>query len=840
MSEHVDKQSDSSYEVRIGVQPTLFIALGGTGMEIVHRLRRRILERDWGTAGNPVHLASIEEFPLAEFIYYDMDERASISGQKVASADPSTNLVRFAAHEKLIRRLDLDKYFKSEDTLDRYPNISSWFPISGKTMCELNINMNYAPGSIRAFSRLYFFDNYHELKAMIQSKIDSLMAGTFNRGKLDHLGLKTEQDSLRVVVIASSSGDTGSGSFLDMGYLVKCLVNRATRGAAFIDLYLMLPSGHSFASRDRCFANTYAALMELETCIGHGIRLLKGWSEREEINFIPEKPYDNVFLFDAFNTAKKENTTLVDAFNMMADVLIDEYIRDEFACFKRTVKIKHAQYKVGYYQPPFPEEFGKMMIRYSRAYSTFGQSSIDMETIMRTYETSICEGHDNVLLDTLEKMPQQNRVSLFQNCLATALPWVKSEMGGKLIPNSNQIMCVIGTKDARLFEKKFGHELGASIPANSEMKSRDICFYETSTPGKLTCYVEISGVPLDALSRLHEWRESYNKERHNVPVHIHRDNTLFVHPLVLTTRELADRASDFRLFLLAVMLRILTRRPYGNGMLGQYLFDFDHDDRRNFGNERAIRMDGIPAAYRPHLEEIVRDRLGMCDPSQLMALSILANIIGRVTYAPKTGRDQNYMEYLIPSFPHIIALKLSEELEMSARRKGLDEDRIRSIENRFVDWDALSASLDAWTEEIPGSAEDAYPWEVQAPDDSVPNRLKRRVKREFLDSGWIYRMVSPPEKSSAHIQTDVGQREADNIWWAAIDGQKCGPLGEDGLIKLISEGKMVISTKVWRKGMSGWTSAGEVEDVATLFDLPSSLDDDAPPPLPWYKPFSGG
>jgi len=59
----------------------------------------------------------------------------------------------------------------------------------------------------------------------------------------------------------------------------------------------------------------------------------------------------------------------------------------------------------------------------------------------------------------------------------------------------------------------------------------------------------------------------------------------------------------------------------------------------------------------------------------------------------------------------------------------------------------------------------------------------------------------------------------------AIDGQQSGPLDMPALRQHIQSGKLTRETLVWRQGMTGWTAAGQVEELANLFGA-------VPPPLP--------
>jgi hypothetical protein len=87
------------------ILPTLFIALGCSGAEIVLRLRRRILTHDWGYDDRAISLDSIDEFPLAQFIHCDL------TNDSLMLAGPE----QFSDHEKFINNFYLNKYFRRND-----------------------------------------------------------------------------------------------------------------------------------------------------------------------------------------------------------------------------------------------------------------------------------------------------------------------------------------------------------------------------------------------------------------------------------------------------------------------------------------------------------------------------------------------------------------------------------------------------------------------------------------------------------------------------------------------------------------------------------------------------
>ena len=60
------KPADSRKDEKlVKLRPTLFVAIGGTGMEVLMRLRRRTLNALWGSG---VRVESLADFPVAQFV----------------------------------------------------------------------------------------------------------------------------------------------------------------------------------------------------------------------------------------------------------------------------------------------------------------------------------------------------------------------------------------------------------------------------------------------------------------------------------------------------------------------------------------------------------------------------------------------------------------------------------------------------------------------------------------------------------------------------------------------------------------------------------------------------
>ena len=63
----------------------------------------------------------------------------------------------------------------------------------------------------------------------------------------------------------------------------------------------------------------------------------------------------------------------------------------------------------------------------------------------------------------------------------------------------------------------------------------------------------------------------------------------------------------------------------------------------------------------------------------------------------------------------------------------------------------------------------------------------------------------------------MARRKHLHAWHYEGDGQKLGPIAEDDLIDLISNGAIQASTAVWRQGMDEWLAASTTE-LAKHFD----------------------
>ena len=408
MADDADKAKGASFQPSKLVRPTLYIGVGGTGGQVLMRLRRRILAEPWGE--NRSRIDTITDFPPAHFLHIDLDQRVLTGTDASGDQDPLVKEVKLRPSEKVVEGLDFDNY-QHGGRLDFYPHIKDWFPLD--RLKDMKIDTSTGAGQIRAVSRLYFYDKFEQIRAATNSHLRELQAGISHQDKLQRLGMETSAER-RVVVLASAAGGTGSGAFLDVGYLAKAL-NLAPTGP--VDLILFLPSGYSGANQRATEANSYAALMELDACMSGTTRYVhprKGWGPGTEDLIPPKdaKPFDSVLLVDTKNMSDQVTNSVSDVYHMVADILFEDFMPGEFAAYKRSVDSNQKRHRMVPYAQSTGDSSGAVEL-YPRAYSSFGQCTLESPQNTERYRRHLLESQERLkTLFQIMDNPQDCKPSL--------------------------------------------------------------------------------------------------------------------------------------------------------------------------------------------------------------------------------------------------------------------------------------------------------------------------------------------------------------------------------------------------------------------------------------------
>jgi ribosomal protein L40E len=220
--------------------PTVLVGVGGTGVEVLSRVRR-LVEESYG---------SLKRFPLISFLAIDTDKDYKVSNPEAAGSP-------LQDHEKHWASVSGREVSDMMSNMSKFPWIESWFPKE----LERNIGaLEAGAGQIRACGRFAFFYNYHRIKARFNEACDRVKG--HENFMLDNYDIRVNSNSLNVFIVGSLSGGTGSGMITDLGYCLRDWLKG--QGSPLITAIVPMPNAFAAINvGDRVLANGYAALMEL-------------------------------------------------------------------------------------------------------------------------------------------------------------------------------------------------------------------------------------------------------------------------------------------------------------------------------------------------------------------------------------------------------------------------------------------------------------------------------------------------------------------------------------------------------------------------------------------------
>jgi len=364
------------------LMPTIIIGLGGTGKEVLLRIRRQFVEK----------YGSISEFPIISYLYIDTDNAPSEESGVARERDYLINEIDFQPSEKVFHPVNPSDYiYRIQDV----PHVKEWLSTTGE-IAKLG-TMNTGAGQIRPAARLAFFHNYDEIVSKLTSAKSKITdSRSINLVKEIHKIKNVNTDKINVYVITSVSGGTGSGMIMDMGFLIRSIF----RNQAVSTCYVVLPKIYQSYGKERVFANGYAALKEFEYYnLKNTFEI--SWRKNEPHTFQPGV-YDDTYIIDGENS---KNLSLSDQNNrdiykMLADTIFNDFSNSDFANYKRGVRVNLVQYK----QRLWPDDNSVTDNTYSRKYSSLGQAtiSIPVDRIIISCAYKLCEDIINYYLTYAE------------------------------------------------------------------------------------------------------------------------------------------------------------------------------------------------------------------------------------------------------------------------------------------------------------------------------------------------------------------------------------------------------------------------------------------------------
>lgn len=341
---------------QVKVTPTLILGIGGTGGEVLLRVRKRFFEK----------YGQLDNFPIVNYLWIDTDLTEKDVGARLFSEQ-----VKFAQSEKVMATIADTSRITND--LNQHPHIKAWFY---EGLNKLG-TMTEGAGQIRAYSRLGFFEHYHEIRQAIQKAGERIRNVENVKLMLDRHGMEVEgSNKFNVYVVCSIAGGTGSGMFLDVAFLIKDLF--AGQPVTSIG-FLVLP--RLFGTEvPRIFANGYAALKELEH-YSYEHRFEVEWPDRVARS-LPPPAFNYCYLIDSMNMAGKtvDNNSKSLLFNMLADNIFKDFSQGDFAGYKRGVRVNLDQFLVDEFAFRHLNDEGRTVIdqKFICRYSSLGLSTVSV------------------------------------------------------------------------------------------------------------------------------------------------------------------------------------------------------------------------------------------------------------------------------------------------------------------------------------------------------------------------------------------------------------------------------------------------------------------------------
>lgn len=362
--------------------PTILIGLGGTGKEVLLRLRRLFVEK----------YGSLSDFPILSYLYIDTDNAPSEESGIARERDLLINDIDFQPAEKIFNPVNPSDYIQK---IHDVPHIKRWLNTTGE-IGKLG-TMNTGAGQIRPAARLALFHNYDEIVNKITSAKSRITdSRSINLVKDKHKIKNVNTDKINVYVITSISGGTGSGMFVDMGFILRNIFNNN----AISSCYIVLPKIYQGYGKERVYANAYAAAKELEYYnLKNNFEV--SWKKNNPHSFQPGV-YDDVYMIDGENVKNLSLSDISnkDIYKMLADTIFQDFSNSDFANYKRGVRVNLVQYK----QRLWPDDNSLAENTFSRKYSTLGQStiSIPVDRIVLACSYKLCEEIIDYYLSNVE------------------------------------------------------------------------------------------------------------------------------------------------------------------------------------------------------------------------------------------------------------------------------------------------------------------------------------------------------------------------------------------------------------------------------------------------------
>jgi len=224
---------------RDGIVPTVFIGIGGTGAQTLRHIRRQMFRR----------FGNLEEIPIVKTMILDSDDTT------LAKCVRNTDGAEFASDDLVPLPLRRPQEYRSKSK-----ELLSW--LSRRWL--YNIPRSLQTQGLRPLGRLSLVDQGFETLRQIRSAIMDVTDDDAIRRAEEATNTKIESGRVRVYIVSSTSGGTGSGISLDLGYGVQSLLGKLRLSSDEVYGVFTHSTGRAAGSREMASVNAYAWLTEFQ------------------------------------------------------------------------------------------------------------------------------------------------------------------------------------------------------------------------------------------------------------------------------------------------------------------------------------------------------------------------------------------------------------------------------------------------------------------------------------------------------------------------------------------------------------------------------------------------
>ena len=265
----------------------LVIGLGGTGQWIATYLKKDLLESNNGALPPNVRLLSFDTMLQQEASVAQMSNEEEKIEVGSVQLEPGTEFIPLAD----------DVYELAEQVRDGQLNqIGTWFAAK-RWLADLpraNFILKNGAGQLRQFGRLTIFND------LGQGLGNSIIWRSLTNA-LNLIGSVASGQTIEIFIVGSFAGGTGSGMFIDMGWLAR---QAAQNQSVAVRGYFVLPGAFVRKGQDRpMLARTFAAWRELNRFMTlndeEGLPTLIFDPEQQQLQVpLKKRVYDACYLID--------------------------------------------------------------------------------------------------------------------------------------------------------------------------------------------------------------------------------------------------------------------------------------------------------------------------------------------------------------------------------------------------------------------------------------------------------------------------------------------------------------------------------------------------------------